>query len=77
MHFQIYWLYYLISIIGNDGTDEQWAVVTVVLYSKKNVKMCEVLDFKSNGGNNFNKRSNRFYINTLVGSEMLNDDKIQ
>ncbi len=36
------------SIIGNDDTNKQWPVVTVVLYSKENDKICEVVDFKSN-----------------------------
>ncbi len=42
-------------------------VVTVVLYSKKNVIICEVQNFKSNTGHNFN----RFYIHTLADSERL------
>ncbi len=35
-------------IIGNDDTSKQRAVVTVFFYSKTNVKICEVQDFKSN-----------------------------
>ncbi len=46
-------------------------MITGVLYSKKNVKICGVQDFNSNNGKNFNKRSNRFYVHTLADSERL------
>ncbi len=59
------------SIIGNDDTNKQWTLFTVVLYSKKNIKIYEVQDYKSNSGKNFNYRSNRFYIRKLAGSERL------
>ncbi len=46
-------------------------MVTVVLYSKENVKICEVLDLKSNSVKNVNKRSNRFDVRTLAYSKRL------
>ncbi len=60
------------SIIGNNDTNKQWAVIRVVLYRKKNGKICEVQDFKSNTGKTFNKRSHRFYVHFMpVDSEKL------
>ncbi len=51
-------------------------MVTVVLYSKENVKICEVQAFRSTSGENFNKRSYRFDVHTLADSEQLNDGVI-
>ncbi len=38
---------------------------------QKNVKICEVQDFKNKSGKNFNKRISRFYVHTLANSERL------
>ncbi len=38
---------------------------------QKNVKICDVQDFKSNIVKISNKRSNRFYVHTLADSERL------
>ncbi len=57
--------------IGNDDTNKQWPILFVLSYKakKKNVKICEVQDFKNNIAKTFNKRSNRFYVHTLAYSE--------
>ncbi len=59
------------SVIGNYGTNKQWAVAEVALYSKKYVKTNEVKEFvKKNTWQDFNKKIRR--IHTLAESERLN-----
>ncbi len=44
------------SVIGNYGTNKQWAVAEVVLYSKKYVETNEVKEFVKNTWEDFNKK---------------------
>ncbi len=57
------------SMIGNDETNKQSAVVTVVLYRKEMLKFVKYKISKVT--EKFNKKSNRCYAHTLANSERL------